>query len=490
MIHSAPASERRAPGAPLGASLAAALSAARALAQRARAALRAAGLSPADAGEVAVTAFLVALGVGASGAEPHTSPFVERDPTLSQPTPSGGDAVPSAMLVALSVALPLALAGAALALRWRAEAAAGAGAKGARRAAAVARTALWLLLSYGQAYGVAAAATNVIKNAVGRQRPSFFALTNYAGYADAVREPFPSLEWSAYFSQTSDNSHETNGLGDLAKARAGAAAVADAQRSFPSGHASLSFAGLGWLVGFLRWQLRARRLDLFSPRAFGAALPLALAAWVCVTRVRDRKHNADDVSVGAAIGALAAALAWAQFYGEEARRDGAHCFDESEAALAAACAGGEGAPAPAGDSEGAGAGDGRDGRAAGSGAASGASGGSGGSLRPTLSGAGAGLLGGALSAQAGRVVVDLDESEPHPEESTPLQRAGGAGGSGGAGSGGVSARGAGAGGGAGSPRSPRGGGAAAAQELGPPPLEAPAHGSQRRPSVYADVTPV
>jgi membrane-associated phospholipid phosphatase len=280
-----------------------------------------------DGGELIVTALLLVLGAASSGIAPAATPFVERDPALSQPLRAGGDTVPSSLLFAVAVALPALLAAAGVAAKAAlrgglggAAAAAAASGGGAPSRRALARSAVWLSLSLLQALGVAWAATGVLKNVVGRQRPSFFALTDYAGYASAVASAPGSEAWSLYMSATSDGSHESNFLGDLSKARADS--LVDAQRSFPSGHASLSFAGLGWAVGALRRLAGARPGESLSLRAALCALPLVLAAAVATSRVRDRKHFTDDISVGAAIGAIGAVLAWAHFETDANRRDG------------------------------------------------------------------------------------------------------------------------------------------------------------------------
>jgi hypothetical protein len=95
--------------------------------------------------------------------------------------------------------------------------------------------------------------------------------------------------------------------------------IDDAQRSFPSGHSSLSFAGLTWLTGFIRYSFKVKAGDYFSVRAAMSCLPLILAAYIAVSRVRDRKHNVDDVSIGSMIGALGAILAWTHLHNAEGR---------------------------------------------------------------------------------------------------------------------------------------------------------------------------
>jgi len=137
----------------------------------------------------------------------------------------------------------------------------------------------------------------------------------------AIPTPQSSSQWATYFAKTSSSDHESNYFGSLVKVGANIPEriVNDAQRSFPSGHSSLSFAGLTWLTGFFRHALRVKSGDFFSLRAATSFLPLILAAYIAVSRVRDRKHNVDDVSIGAMIGALGAILAWTHLESAEGR---------------------------------------------------------------------------------------------------------------------------------------------------------------------------
>lgn len=140
-------------------------------------------------------------------------------------------------------------------------------------------------------------------------------MTDYAGYSDA-------LDTGSY---TTYNADTTFGrLGSIAKGRAGSANMKDAQRSFPSGHASLAFAGMCFLVGYFRWLLRVPAGKWFTFRAFISCVPLIVAAFVSISRVRDRKHNPDDISVGAVLGLIGGYMAWSQFNSEIESRDLIH----------------------------------------------------------------------------------------------------------------------------------------------------------------------
>ena len=103
----------------------------------------------------------------------------------------------------------------------------------------------WLgVCAAGALRGTAAAAlvTNVIKVMFMEQRPNFFAMCNYAGYADALE----SGDFTAYNAATS-----AGALGDISKCQADTSHVIEAQLSFPSGHASISSAGMVYLACFI-----------------------------------------------------------------------------------------------------------------------------------------------------------------------------------------------------------------------------------------------
>lgn len=139
----------------------------------------------------------------------------------------------------------------------------------------------------------------------------------------------------------------------------------DGFRAFPSGHAALSFTGMGYLAGWLRrWffpvQVTQRgglvgsgnssagsgsEMGLESPRLgdlegatrnlprakpasqkgfFGwvlLLLPLSLAAWCSATRYSDFRHAGFDILAGVVIGCFGAALGW-KVVGKRAGRGG------------------------------------------------------------------------------------------------------------------------------------------------------------------------
>lgn len=92
------------------------------------------------------------------------------------------------------------------------------------------------------------------------------------------------------------------------------AIMRDGFRSFPSGHSSLSFAGLGFLSFYL-----AGKLHLFDKRghagkAWLSLTPFAGAALVAISRTMDYRHHWHDVLVGSILGTVLAYFSYRQYY--------------------------------------------------------------------------------------------------------------------------------------------------------------------------------
>ncbi|KAF9237121.1 phosphatidic acid phosphatase type 2/haloperoxidase, partial [Melanogaster broomeanus] len=95
----------------------------------------------------------------------------------------------------------------------------------------------------------------------------------------------------------------------------------DGWHSFPSGHSSLSFAGLGFLTFYL-----AGKLHLFDTRghankAWLALAPLAGASWVAISRTMDYHHHWQDVIAGSVLGLAVSYFAYRQYYPGLASKD-------------------------------------------------------------------------------------------------------------------------------------------------------------------------
>ncbi|XP_074309509.1 lipid phosphate phosphatase 2-like [Silene latifolia] len=132
--------------------------------------------------------------------------------------------------------------------------------------------------------------TDAIKDGVGRPRPDFF------------WRCFP--DGKAVFDKVTGNVICT-GLKSVIK---------EGHKSFPSGHSSWSFAGLG----FLAWYLGGK-IKVFDRRGHVAKLcivlsPILLAAMVAVSRVDDYWHHWQDVFTGGLLGMVISSFCYLQFF--------------------------------------------------------------------------------------------------------------------------------------------------------------------------------
>ncbi|XP_009786763.1 lipid phosphate phosphatase 2 [Nicotiana tabacum] len=132
--------------------------------------------------------------------------------------------------------------------------------------------------------------TDAIKDAVGRPRPDFF------------WRCFP--DGKGVFDTVTSNVKCT-GIKSVIK---------EGHKSFPSGHSSWSFAGLGFLAWYLSGKIKA-----FDQRGHVAKLclvflPLLAAALVAVSRVDDYWHHWQDVFAGGLLGLTVASICYLQFF--------------------------------------------------------------------------------------------------------------------------------------------------------------------------------
>ncbi|KAK7301640.1 hypothetical protein RJT34_12510 [Clitoria ternatea] len=128
--------------------------------------------------------------------------------------------------------------------------------------------------------------TDAIKDAVGRPRPNFF------------QRCFPD-KIPAFDKDTGDVI--CTGI---------KAVIKEGYKSFPSGHTSWSFAGLGFLSWYLSGKVRVFDQRGHIGKLCLVLLPLLIAALVGVTRVDDYWHHWTDVFAGALIGIIVASTCY------------------------------------------------------------------------------------------------------------------------------------------------------------------------------------
>ncbi|XP_041011005.1 putative lipid phosphate phosphatase 3, chloroplastic isoform X1 [Juglans microcarpa x Juglans regia] len=139
--------------------------------------------------------------------------------------------------------------------------------------------------------------TDAIKNAVGRPRPDFF----YRCFPDG----------NELYDQRGDVvCHGKDGD------------IKEGHKSFPSGHTSWSFAGLGFLSLYL-----SGKIEVFDGRGHVAKLcivilPLLVASLVGISRVDDYWHHWQDVFAGGVLGLVVAAFCYRQFFPPPYDNDG------------------------------------------------------------------------------------------------------------------------------------------------------------------------
>ncbi|KFY11372.1 hypothetical protein V492_04500 [Pseudogymnoascus sp. VKM F-4246] len=133
--------------------------------------------------------------------------------------------------------------------------------------------------------------TDLIKNAVGRPRPDLI--------SRCKAKPGTPLHTLVSWEVCTETEHHR---------------LHDGWRSFPSGHSSFSFSGLGFLALFLSGQMHVFRREGDLARGLLALAPLLLAGWVAISRCEDYRHDVYDVTIGSALGMIVAHWSYRRFY--------------------------------------------------------------------------------------------------------------------------------------------------------------------------------
>ncbi|XP_031478257.1 lipid phosphate phosphatase 2-like isoform X1 [Nymphaea colorata] len=132
--------------------------------------------------------------------------------------------------------------------------------------------------------------TNAIKDAVGRPRPDFF----WRCFPDG-KDVYDPLTGGVI----------CHGQDNLMK---------DGHKSFPSGHTSWSFAGLGFLSLYLSGKIQAFDQKGHVAKLCIVFLPLLIAVLVGISRVDDYRHHWHDVFAGGFLGMTVATFCYLQFF--------------------------------------------------------------------------------------------------------------------------------------------------------------------------------
>ncbi|KAJ1771674.1 hypothetical protein LPJ74_002101 [Coemansia sp. RSA 1843] len=138
--------------------------------------------------------------------------------------------------------------------------------------------------------------TDVLKNVVGRPRPNLLARCLPAPPKEPLRDPPQGLSTIDICTQES------------------IAVLDEGFRSFPSGHTSLSFAGMTYLMFYLAGKLHLFDGQGHSYKPFIVFMPFLVAAIVGATRVADYWHHPTDVLFGAMIGIVTATFSYHMYY--------------------------------------------------------------------------------------------------------------------------------------------------------------------------------
>uniref|UniRef100_A0A0E0BWV7 Phosphatidic acid phosphatase type 2/haloperoxidase domain-containing protein n=1 Tax=Oryza meridionalis TaxID=40149 RepID=A0A0E0BWV7_9ORYZ len=146
--------------------------------------------------------------------------------------------------------------------------------------------------AWGVLYSVliTAVVTTVVKNAVGRPRPDFF--------------------WRCFPDGKQLYDQVTGGV----ICHGEKSFLKDGRKSFPSGHTSWSFAGLGFLSLYLSGKIKVFDCQGHVAKLCIMILPLLIASLVGISRIDDYRHHWEDVFAGSLLGFIMAMLCYLHFF--------------------------------------------------------------------------------------------------------------------------------------------------------------------------------
>ncbi|KAL4582495.1 hypothetical protein LXL04_007045 [Taraxacum kok-saghyz] len=141
--------------------------------------------------------------------------------------------------------------------------------------------------------------TDAIKDAVGRPRPDFF----WRCFPDGKDVRFHFRHFPQFYDQ----------LGNVI-CHGDTKVIREGHKSFPSGHTSWSFSGLGFLSLYLCGKIRVFDCKGHVAKLCVVFLPLLVASLVGISRVDDYWHHWQDVFAGGLIGMTMATFCYLQFF--------------------------------------------------------------------------------------------------------------------------------------------------------------------------------
>jgi diacylglycerol diphosphate phosphatase/phosphatidate phosphatase len=133
--------------------------------------------------------------------------------------------------------------------------------------------------------------TDAVKNAVGRPRPDLIDRCKPAG--GTAKDVLVTI------SVCTETDHHI---------------LHDGWRSFPSGHSSFAFSGLGFLALFFAGQMHVFRPRTDLSKALLAIAPLLGAALIAISRCEDYRHDVYDVTCGSILGMGIAYFSYRRYY--------------------------------------------------------------------------------------------------------------------------------------------------------------------------------
>lgn len=133
--------------------------------------------------------------------------------------------------------------------------------------------------------------TNVVKNSVGRPRPDL--ISRCKPRNDTAQHSLVTIE------VCTETDHHI---------------LHDGWRSFPSGHSSFAFSGLGYLALVFAGQMHIFRPHTDLARVLLALAPLVGAALIAISRCEDYRHDVYDVTTGSLLGMLIAFFSYRRYY--------------------------------------------------------------------------------------------------------------------------------------------------------------------------------